>query len=93
MTDAPMNDAIARLDWGRWLADCPNPECTNAMALEVGQQRWHCRFPLDSVGHAWGGCGVTAGVVWPDNPESIARELAGLPEAKRNWRPEEDADD
>jgi hypothetical protein len=82
-----VDHAVARYDWGRWVADCPNPACTNAMQLDRGQARYECRFPLDDQGHAFGGCGTVAPLGWPDDPKAIEVELAGMPESQRQWRP------
>lgn len=81
--------AIARLDWGRWLADCPAPNCTNAMPLEIGQQQFNCRYLIDPQRQAYGGCGTTAPVEWPPDPGTIQADLAAEPEGKQNWRPDE----
>ncbi|MFC7276217.1 hypothetical protein ACFQS1_19670 [Paractinoplanes rhizophilus] len=84
-----MDHAVARYDWGRWVADCPSPDCTNAMLLDPGQQRWQCRFPLDDHGHAFGGCGTVVPIDWPASPRAIELDLAGMPESQRQWRPEQ----
>lgn len=72
--------AVARYDWGRWVADCPNPRCTNADALEVGQTQFHCTG-------VEGSCGTWASIDWPDDPVTIERDLAHLPESQQHWRP------
>ncbi len=80
----------ARLDWGRWVADCPNPICSNAMQLEQGQREFRCRFLIDAQRQAFGGCGTVAALSWPADPGSIERDLSGLPESEQNWRPADD---
>jgi hypothetical protein len=82
--------AVARLDWGRWLADCPAPGCTNAMGLERGQDEFLCRFLIDAQRQAYGGCGAAAGIVWPGDVDAIECELVGEAESAQNWRPSDD---
>lgn len=73
----------ARVDWGRWIADCPHPFCRSALALTRDQPSFQC----------WD-CGTGADIVWPPNPDDIARILLMRPDpAKRNWRPGEDLHD
>ena len=79
--------AIARLDWGRWVADCPSPYCTNAMMLEPGQQEFRCRFLIDPQRQAYGGCGASAPIEWPADAAGVQAGQAGKPEAEQNWRP------
>lgn len=79
--------AVARYDWGRWLADCPNTLCANALALTIGQEQWLCRW-YDNRGVP-DGCGTTAPIDWPDNPMEIMAALATKPESQRHWQPEE----
>jgi hypothetical protein len=83
-----VDSAVARFDWGRWVADCPNPACTNAMQLDLGQAEFACRFLIDEKRRAYGGCGTTAPIDWPDDPAAIEAGLAGLPEGAQNWKPE-----
>lgn len=81
--------AVARLDWGRWIADCPNPSCTNAIQLEQGQAEFQCRFLADEKRQLYGGCGTVAPVEWPEDVAGISRTGAGGPDSARNWRPEQ----
>lgn len=71
--------AVAYLNWGRWVADCPNPACTNAMQVEPGQAQFECTRPA--------GCGTTAPLAWPDDPAAVEAEVADLPESQRHWKP------
>lgn len=80
--------AIARLDWGRWLADCPGATCMNAMQLELGQPEFNCRFLVDAQRQLYGGCGTRAPIEWPADRASIEAEVAGRPQGTQNWRPE-----
>jgi hypothetical protein len=84
--------AVARLDWGRWVADCPNPMCSSAMHLERGQRDFHCRFKLDDRGN-YGGCGTLAPIAWPGDPAGIEAGVADLPESRQQWRPPVDEDE
>lgn len=79
--------AVAFYDWGRWVADCPNPACTNALALELGQTAWFCHYLNPATGNVTG-CLTQAELVWPEDPASIMSSLAGQPESARQWRPE-----
>lgn len=79
--------AIARVDWGRWVADCPNPDCTNAMILSEGQQTWGCRFVADGRIQ---GCGTTAPIAWPADVAAVEAGVAGRPESAQQWQPKED---
>jgi hypothetical protein len=84
-----VDHAVARYDWGRWVADCPSPTCTNAIGLAVGQKTFQCGYwvgprPEDRVP----GCGAVAPLAWPADPAAIEVELAGVPESQRHWKPE-----
>lgn len=63
-------------DWGRWVAGCRH--CTSAVALKPGQKSFTCLASPN-------GCGQVTHVEWPDDPDGIARVLAGLPEPERHW--------
>jgi hypothetical protein len=82
--------AVARLDWGRWLADCPAPHCTNAMQLKPGQEQFACRFLVDPQRQLYGGCGITAPIEWPANVAAIEADLTSRPESAQNWKPADD---
>jgi hypothetical protein len=82
--------AVARLDWGRWLADCPAPHCTNAMQLKPGQEQFACRFLVDPQRQLYGGCGTTAPIEWPANVAAIEADLTSRPEPAQNWKPADD---
>jgi hypothetical protein len=88
--------AVAFLSWGRWVADCPNPECSNAMGLDPGQAEFWCHT-TDRQGRpeppaAGVACGTRAPVAWPPDAEVTAVDVAaaGLPPAHRSWSPGED---
>lgn len=78
--------AVAYYNFGRWVADCPNPQCTNALQLQPGQSEWTCRF-TNGAGQM-DGCGTATPIAWPDNPQKIEADLGGKPESYQHWRPE-----
>ena len=80
-----MESAVAFYDYGRWVADCPNPQCTNALLVDPGQQKWLCRY-VDNLGRVQG-CLTSAPLAWPENREAIEADLAGKPESAQHWKP------
>jgi hypothetical protein len=36
--------ALAYVNWGRWVADCPHPECTDAREVSDGRDQDVCHF-------------------------------------------------
>jgi hypothetical protein len=78
--------AYAEANWGRWLARCPRPLCTNALVLEVGEPMFVCA--------GLGGCGITAELIWPADPQAIEALLAMRPVSRtQNWVPGESLED
>ncbi|NUT53677.1 MAG: hypothetical protein HOV94_41270 [Saccharothrix sp.] len=72
--------AYAYCNIGRWIADCPRPHCSNAIALEPKQTSFHCG------GHD--GCKTIAPVEWPSDIDEISEALLARPvPATRNWAP------
>lgn len=72
--------AVAYVNFGRWVADCPRQYCGNAVALEPKQVTFHC----GSVG----GCKLLAEVVWPVDADEIWEALSMRPvPGTRNWAP------
>jgi hypothetical protein len=72
--------ARARVNHGRWIADCPRPHCTNAMSLQLGQTAFHCAGE--------GGCHMVAEVEWPAEAAGIWQALLERPvPGTRNWYP------
>ena len=71
----------ARVDHGRWIADCPTGGCNGAAAAWVEMPRACC---LD--------CGTIFPVEFPDAAEIESAEvvLAARPEEARNWLPAEE---
>lgn len=69
----------ARVNWSRWVADCPSPFCASALALEREQAWFRCRE-----------CDAVAEIVWPAMVGDIQQLLALRPdETTRNWEPGE----
>jgi hypothetical protein len=84
MMDYLPSKAIAYVNHGRWLADCPRPGCGNALELQPRQVTFHC---TDRTGV--GSCGLQADVEWPPNVQAITDELGKRPvHSTRNWAPE-----
>lgn len=83
MADLAVTGAVyAEANWGRWVARCPAPWCTNAMQVTPGQDAFVCA--------GLGGCGCGADVVWPTDPDAIELILTMRPvPATRNWLPGE----
>ena len=77
--------ARARVNHGRWIADCPRPYCANAMRLDPGQAVFHCAGE--------GGCRMVAEVEWPADADGIWAALGERPvPGTRNWYPHEHAE-
>lgn len=73
--------AVAYVNHGRWIADCPTPYCGNALSLEPKQTMFHCSSDV-------GGCQSIAEVLWPSETEAIDAVLSNRPiPATRNWAP------
>lgn len=72
--------AVAVLNAGRWLAECPREYCGNALALDPGQATFHCA--------GMGGCQLVTEVLWPPDAEQIWAVLLQRPvPGTRNWAP------
>lgn len=73
--------ARARVNHGRWIADCPRPHCANAIRLEPGQATFHCAGE--------GGCQMAASIEWPPDADEIWAVLLERPvPGTRNWYPD-----
>jgi hypothetical protein len=80
---ADVEPAPVRVDWGRWIADCP---CGGAemVWLEGPHQIWCARCGNADLGGQW------RPVVLPERVHEIMAELEALPRlSDRNWRPAE----
>lgn len=71
-----MAEALAYLNWGRWVAECSAPDCHDARQLTPGDTSMRC-----VRGH------VTT-IQWPGNESAIDAAVANRPEQNRNWFPE-----
>lgn len=68
----------ARMNWGHWIADCPEPGCHDARLVTPGQSGMVC-----AAGHP-------STVMWPSEATvvGITNALAKRPAEKdRNWFP------
>lgn len=75
--------AHARINYGRWLADCP--ECRGDLN--------GAEFVTEGEDMTCASCGAVSKVVWPDNIEEIEAVLNKRPRpANRNWEPGETVD-
>jgi hypothetical protein len=78
--------AYVEANWGAWKARCIRPDCTNAMQVKREQTVMTCEG-LD-------GCGMTADLAWPADPDAIEVLLLMRPVPRtRNWLPGESLDD
>jgi hypothetical protein len=80
---APGHKAVARIDYGRWIVDCPF--CPNAVLLDPTEPRTFClNCYNERAEYQW------VGVVMPDAEERAAIEEAlddGRPEHEMTWTP------
>ncbi len=83
MAESP-TPAVAFYSWGRWVANCPNPDCSFALQLEPGEPRWTCA--ASGVPEM---CGTTADIEWPTSPTvaEVAAALAGAAPQNQSWSP------
>jgi hypothetical protein len=73
--------ARARVNHGRWIADCPRRYCANAIRLQPRQGTFHCAGE--------GGCQMVAPIEWPANADDIWSVLLERPvPSTRNWYPD-----
>ncbi|MGW0805943.1 hypothetical protein [Nonomuraea sp. NPDC002799] len=70
--------AYARVDDGRWLADCP-AGCGSACELVAGEGRYWC------TECGTGGTGQSAPLVWPARIEQLTANLESLPRTLQFW--------
>ncbi len=74
----PAIQAFARVDDGRWIADCPWA-CGAAFNLPAGADTFWC---TECAGAGWG---LAAGLVWPDQMEPLTANLQSLPMMLQFW--------
>jgi hypothetical protein len=72
-----------RVNWGRWIGDCPTPYCRTATRLGLYEPVFSCDA-----------CGYTTDAIWPPYAHDIARLLMMRPDwTTRNWVPGEELHD
>ena len=97
-----VSPAPARVNWGRWIADCPS--CGSALAVEPGQPLlgatvWEADGEHLTAARFQEGCwdcGTVTDLAWPDSGviDGVERLLAMRPDPKtRNWEPHESLHD
>lgn len=74
----PDIEARARVDEGRWIADCPWG-CGAAFNLPADESRFWC---TECAGGGWG---KTAALVWPDGMDKLTANLESLPPVLQFW--------
>ncbi|MEV4159013.1 hypothetical protein [Nonomuraea dietziae] len=74
----PTVHAYARVDYGRWIADCPWG-CGAAHNLPAGADSYWC---TECAGGGWG---HTAALVWPDQLDKLTTNLESLPVVLQFW--------
>ncbi|MFI6296700.1 hypothetical protein ACIBEJ_34280 [Nonomuraea sp. NPDC050790] len=74
----PATQAFARVDDGRWIADCPWG-CGSAFNLPEGTDTFWC---TECAGGGWG---LTAELIWPSGIAKLTRNLESLPVALQYW--------
>lgn len=74
----PDRQVFARVDDGRWIADCPWG-CGSAFNLPQGATWFWC------TECAGGGLGLTAVLVWPDDVAALEINLSSLPVMLQFW--------
>lgn len=67
--------AIAYVNYGRWVADCP-AGCNSAAALAPHQPMFNCVE-----------CYAIAPIHWPDDADELWEALAARPKPNQNWFP------
>lgn len=72
--------AVAVVNNGRWIAECPRDGCANAMRLDPKQTMFHCGGE--------DGCQLVTEVLWPSDADDIWTALMLRPvKGTRNWAP------
>lgn len=73
--------AVVYFNWGRWVADCPDPDCNNAEEFGRG---------LRDVIMVCANCKQSWKPDWPAERNAIEQTLAARPvPGTRNWWPSE----
>lgn len=73
------------VNWGRWLARCPNPDCNSAAYVDPDDRKFMC---MECWNHKHGGKWLPT--EWPSDPPGIEALLkVRLHDHNRSWRPGE----
>lgn len=81
--------AMARVSWGRWVADCPRTGCPNAEHFGRDPGSGHVGG-LTGSAFRCALCQLHCPAIWPENVDDIVRLLSVRPvPATRNWSPGE----
>jgi len=78
--------SLVHMNHGRWLVDCPHPECAWSYLATTndGRPRYQTICAGDHTGR---GCGTRIDITWPDAALEIERALcARTAPINRNWR-------
>jgi hypothetical protein len=80
--------AVVYMNHGRWVVDCPNPECGWAYMATTPDGR--PRYQYSCVGSgADRGCGYRLDLAWPELDEALEVErilFARAAPSSRNWK-------
>jgi hypothetical protein len=80
-------EAVAYVNHGRWVADCPSPACTGAELVDPDEPRFYC---LSCYNAAFGGLWLPVRFPPERERQAIERALLARPRARnRNWYPGE----
>lgn len=83
--------AMAYMNWGRWVADCPREECPNAEHFGAAPVTGHVGGLTDCAFRC-GFCTLECPALWPPDRALIETILGERPvPSTRNWRPGEPA--
>lgn len=81
--------ALVRVHWGRWIADCPRPGCTNSEHHGADPVTRHVGG-LTGSAFRCAHCSLACQAVWPPNVDDINTLLSQRPvPSTRNWLPGE----
>lgn len=81
--------AYARAEWGRWIADCPRPGCSNAEHQGADPLSGHVGG-LTGTTFRCAICVLACPALWPADKEAIDALLQLRPAPQtRNWLPGE----
>lgn len=83
LVDATAAPAVARVNHGDWIADCPTPRCGGSTVLMRGEPFICGRCLNAEIGNRW------RRVTWPKDAGAIEAILTRQPSSQlRNWDPE-----